>query len=272
MFDPKVLERRQSQAAIIAHRGFSLRAPENTLEAIELAIAAGADAIEIDVGFSADRALMVIHDDTLDRTTSGRGPVRAHGLEELRRLDAGSWFSPVFAGARIPLLGEVLDLVRGRLPLNVEIKGESVEIEPREGGEDGIEARVLQQVERRGMLGQVVFSSFHPLALWRLRRLSPEAATASLLHAPYHRTRSPQEIVGEVGAGALHVADHEVSPAMAAACRAAGIPLRVYTVNHPARYRELSAWGVEAVFSDDPGGLGAPGSAAAGHPPGYDGV
>lgn len=241
--------------AIIAHRGASARAPENTLAAIELAAAAGADMVEIDVGFSADRALVVIHDATLERTTSGAGEVRGLPLAGLRSLDAGGWFSPLFAGETIPLLEEVLDLLRGRLPLNIEIKGDSVDETYREGAPGDIEDAALEAVRRRGMFDQVVFSSFHPLALWRLRRREKAAVTASLFHAPYHRNKSPLEIVEEVGSTALHVADDEIEPALVAACRASGIPLRVYTVNDPRRYRELAGLGIDAVFSDDPGGL-----------------
>lgn len=243
---------RDGRPAVIAHRGDSVRAPENTLAAIALAIEAGADMVEIDVGFSADGQLVVIHDDTLDRTTSGHGPVRALPSAALRELDAGSWFSPAFAGERLPLLAEVLDLVRGRLPINIEIKGESVAAEPREGAKGGIEALALEAVLSRGMLGEALFSSFHPLALWRLRRLAPRARLASLLHPPYHAGRSPAAIVGEVGAQDLHVADEQATPALAAACRAAGIPLRVYTVNDPARFRQLAGWGIDGVFTDDP--------------------
>ena len=243
--------------AVIAHRGDSIRAPENTLAAVALAIEAGADMVEIDVCFSADRQLVVIHDHTLERTTSGRGPVPALPYAALRLLDAGSWFSPAFAGERLPLLGEVLDLVRGRLPINIEIKGEAVEAgqagePPADGAADGIEALCLDAVLARGMLGEVLFSSFHPLALWRLRRLSLAARLASLLHPPHHAGRSPAEIVGEVGAQDLHVADEQATPALAAACRAAGIPLRVYTVNDGARFRQLAGWGIDGVFTDDP--------------------
>jgi glycerophosphoryl diester phosphodiesterase len=241
--------------AIIAHRGDSSRAPENTLAAIELAISAGADMVEIDVGFSADGALMVIHDASLERTTSGTGEVRALPLAGLRELDAGGWFAPRFAGEKIPLLGEALDLVRGRLPLNVEIKGDSVVERTREGSPGDIEDAVLAAVRERGMFDQVLFSSFHPLALWRLRRRDPRAFTASLLHAHWHRGRSPREIVEEVGSSALHVADRELEPQLILGCREAGIPLRVYTVNDPGRYLELAAQGIDAVFSDDPGGL-----------------
>jgi glycerophosphoryl diester phosphodiesterase len=98
---------------VIAHRGFSGVAPENTLVAIRRGIEIGADMAEIDVTLSKDGYVVVIHDETLDRTTNGTGPVSDATLEELQRLDAGSWFAPEFAGEKIPTLGEVLDLVRG---------------------------------------------------------------------------------------------------------------------------------------------------------------
>ena len=254
------LRRQGEPPAIIAHRGFSAAAPENTLAAIELAIATGAVMVEVDVGFSADEGLVLIHDDHLDRTTSGYGPVRAQPLEKLRALDAGSWFAPRFAGEKIPLLEEALELVRGRIAINLEIKGESVDDRRREqtAGEidpNGIEARVLREVRQRGLLDQVLFSSFHPLALWRLRRLEPAAQIASLLHAPYHGGRRPEDILAEVGSTALHVHDSEAQPELIEACAAAAIPLRVYTVNSPARFLALAPQAIDAVFTDDPAAL-----------------
>ncbi|MEE8523355.1 MAG: glycerophosphodiester phosphodiesterase family protein, partial [Thermoanaerobaculia bacterium] len=145
---------------VIAHRGFSGVAPENTLVAIRKAIDVGADMAEIDVLLSRDRHVVVIHDDTLDRTTDGKGPVEDLSLEELRRLDAGSWFSAEFAGERMPTLAEVLDLVRGRILLNVEIKSEAVTREI----EGGIVDRVLRLIAEREMGDQVILSSFEPEA------------------------------------------------------------------------------------------------------------
>src|SRR3990172_9877913 len=93
---------------VIAHRGASGSCPENTLAAFRRAAALGADMIELDVQLTRDGEVVVIHDWTLDRTTSGTGPVRACSLAELRRLDAGAWFDAAFAGERVPTLGEVL--------------------------------------------------------------------------------------------------------------------------------------------------------------------
>jgi len=252
------LRRPGERAAIIAHRGASAEAPENTLAAIALAIATGAPMVEVDTCLTADGAMVLIHDDTLERTTSGRGEVRRFHLESLRQLDAGSWFAPRFAGEKIPLLEEALDLVYGKMAINIEIKSSAIEAAPREGSTVGIEARLLEAVKARGMLEQVLFSSFHPLALWRLRRFEPAVRTASLRYLPHHGQREPREILAEVGSSALHVADHEASPELIDLCRRQGIPLRVYTVNDIRRYLELESQGVDAVFTDDPGGLLAP--------------
>ncbi|HEV8663384.1 MAG TPA: glycerophosphodiester phosphodiesterase family protein, partial [Candidatus Methylomirabilis sp.] len=113
------------QVLNIAHRGASADAPENTLPAFEAALAAGADALELDVHLAADGAIVVIHDITLARTTSGRGFVGRHTLADLKRLDAGSWFGARFAGTAIPTLEEVVTLARGRARLFVELKAGS---------------------------------------------------------------------------------------------------------------------------------------------------
>src|SRR5690625_6609337 len=107
---------------IIAHRGASGNAPENTLAAFQLAVEEGADGIELDVHLSKDGELVVIHDDTLDRTTNGTGRVQDKDLDELKTYDAGSWFDSKFASERIPLLQEVIDILPDDVFLNVEIK------------------------------------------------------------------------------------------------------------------------------------------------------
>ncbi len=109
---------------IIGHRGFSARAPENTLASVEAALRAGADAVEWDVHVAADGTPVVIHDATLGRTTNGVGPVRRRTLAQLQGLDAGSWFDPSFAGERIPSLAQALDRVKGRVGrVYTEVKG-----------------------------------------------------------------------------------------------------------------------------------------------------
>ena len=107
---------------VIAHRGFSGVAPENTLAAFRRAIEIGADMIEVDVALTGDGHVVCLHDETLDRTTDGQGLLAAATFEEVRRLDAGSWFAPELAGEKVPTLAEVLDLARGRILVNVEIK------------------------------------------------------------------------------------------------------------------------------------------------------
>ena len=106
----------------VAHRGASREAPENTVAAFRLALDAGAPAVEGDVQRTRDGRLVVIHDQTVERTTDGRGAVGSFLFEDLRRLDAGRWFAPEFAGERVPSLDEVLDLMRDRAPVLLEIK------------------------------------------------------------------------------------------------------------------------------------------------------
>src|SRR3954468_17316604 len=102
---------------VSAHRGFSKKAPENTLPALELAWQAGADFAEIDVRLTSDRKLVLMHDENLDRTTDGTGPIAAITLADIKQLDAGTWFGEDFAGTEVPTLDEVLDWSRDRLSL-----------------------------------------------------------------------------------------------------------------------------------------------------------
>ncbi|MEE3004529.1 MAG: glycerophosphodiester phosphodiesterase family protein, partial [Chloroflexota bacterium] len=107
----------------IAHRGASAYTPENTFAAFDKALALGVDNVEFDVHFSADGHIVVIHDDTLDRTTNGSGPVTAQTLDRLRSLDAGEWFSAEFKGQSIPTLAHLLERYKGWLHFHIEIKG-----------------------------------------------------------------------------------------------------------------------------------------------------
>jgi glycerophosphoryl diester phosphodiesterase len=234
-----------ARARVIAHRGLSAAAPENTIAAVRAAIGIGADMAEVDVTLSADRHLVVIHDETLDRTTDGRGEVAAFTLAELQRLDAGSWFAPRFAGERVPTLDEVLAEVEGRVLLNVEIKSEAVE--------RGIVDKVAAAIRARRMAGEVIVSSFAPAALEQMRAAAPEIRTAVLYNPDVHAGQDPVEIVRGLGASAFTIKRTRLDPRMLQRCREAGIPVAIYTVNSPRRFRKLSLKGVHAVFTDDPG-------------------
>lgn len=233
---------------VIAHRGFSGRAPENTLAAVRRAIEVGADMVEVDVLLSRDGRVVVLHDDTLDRTTDGRGPAAALDLEAIRALDAGSWFSKEFAGEIVPTLEEVLDLVRGRILLNVEIKGEAVTPEV----EGGIVEKVVRQVAERGMGDQVIVSSFEPEALRQVRELGAGVRTASLYNRDLHRGMAPLAVMDAVGASGFNLSARELTPEILAECHRHGRPVAVYTVNKTADLRRAIAAGVDAIFTDHP--------------------
>ena len=134
----------------IAHRGASSYAPENTYAAYDKALDMGIGHIELDVHFTRDGHLVVIHDDAVDRTTDGEGPVLEHTLAELRSLDAGSWFGPEFAGERVRSLGEVFEHYKGRLYFHVEIKGRSV----------GLSRRTIDMSRGYGLTDSVTITSF----------------------------------------------------------------------------------------------------------------
>lgn len=156
---------------VIAHRGASSYAPENTLAAFDLALQMGIRAIELDVHASRDGHLVVIHDDAVDRTTNGSGLVAHYTLEELRRLDAGSWFAPVFAGERIPTLLEVLQRYRHRCHLHVEIKGQSPHL-----GE-----QTMAAIQTGDMLSHVTLTSFRLAPLQDIRAGAPQVPTGWLV-------------------------------------------------------------------------------------------
>lgn len=159
----------------IGHRGASGEAPENTLPAFELALRQGADGVEFDVHLSADGIPVVIHDARLERTTSGSGRVSEHRAGALRRLDAGSWFNrrfpsrarQRFAGARIPLLSEILSWVRTRkCQAFLELKDAT----------PGTEAKVLEEIAKAGVQSSITVISFDVTTLRRTRQLDPRVA------------------------------------------------------------------------------------------------
>jgi glycerophosphoryl diester phosphodiesterase len=229
---------------VIAHRGFSSRAPENTLAAIREAIALGADMVEIDVTLSSDGKIVVIHDETLDRTTNGTGPVSLHNLEDLKKLDAGSWFAPRFAGEPIPTLEDVLTTVNGKILLNIEIKSEAVE--------RGIAAKVIAMVRLSEMRDQVVISSFSPAALEQVHTEAPDFVTAVLYNSKVHDGLDAVEIVRDLGASVFNIKRQRLTPTILERCLMHGIPVGIYTVNKKRHMRRMIGKGVGAIFTDHP--------------------
>jgi glycerophosphoryl diester phosphodiesterase len=238
----------------IAHRGGARLQPENTAAAFDHAVAIGVDAIELDVRLSRDAEPVVIHDATLDRTTDRRGPVSARSVAELARVDAGFQFGAEAGypargqGLGILTLGEVLDRYR-RLPLVIEIKGESRELAERT-------VAVIRAVDASD---RVVIGGFNPVTMAAARRAGPELVTSAA--TPEVRWALYRSYVGlsprPTGYRLFQVPETRglrrvVSPRFVRAAARAGVPVQVWTVNEADAMRRLIAWGVRAIISDRP--------------------
>ncbi len=236
-----------SRPLIIAHRGFRARYPENTLAAFQAAVDIGADMIELDVTLTQDRQLVVIHDDTLDRTTTGKGPVREILLKDARQLDAGSWFDPRFAQTRIPTLEEVLDAVGRRILINIEIKPEAFEPD---APWDAAERQVLSLVQAKHMVDTVLVSSFEWRILGRLAVAPDAPALALLSEEPADATSL--KACRNMGAFSWHPNFHKIDAAQVQQLHEADIRVFPWTVNSVQKINQLLDMGVDGIITDDP--------------------
>lgn len=235
-----------SRPFVIAHRGASADAPENTIAAFELALQQGADGLALDVHLSSDEQPVVIHDFTLERTTDGAGPVSERSVRELKRLDAGGWLDRRFRGQRVQTLQEVLERFRDRARFWIELKGGSA-LYP------GIEERVVSMVEIYDVVDRVLVQSFDHAAIIRLRALNREIPVGALVaQAPLEPALLRPETVSAICPGA-----HVLTEALLAEIRRAGLDCFVWTVNEPAQMDRLVGWGVSGIITDRPGLLRA---------------
>ncbi len=222
--------------AIIGHRGANAYAPENTLSSFRLAIEQGAHGIELDTHLTSDGEVVVLHDEHLDRTTNGKGRVYEHTLAELRQLDAG--------GEPIPTLIEVLDLLDGRLVLNIELKGFSRQALRL----PGTVCRILENYPNQ----QILFSSFNPRLLVRTRACLPEAALGLLLTPEAIGWMSNFIAAPLIKPWSLHPHAAMVSPAYIKRAHRANRKVIAYTVNQPDQMRHLFKIGIDGIITDDP--------------------
>lgn len=231
------------QSKVFAHRGASQYAPENTLEAFRLAMEQGAEGIELDVHLSADGELVVIHDETLERTTNGKGLVKDHTLAQLQALRADNHMEG-FEAAHIPTLRQVLELVRpGDMQVNIELKTGILWYE-------GIEEKTLELVKELGMQDRVVYSSFNHYSIEEVRRLDPTAETAYLFSDVIFEV---EKYAARRGVKGLHPALWHVKMAdFLTDYLQSGLVVRVWTVNRPEDMRLLMERGVDAVITNDP--------------------
>jgi glycerophosphoryl diester phosphodiesterase len=243
--EPGAVLRGKSPITVTAHRGFSGEYPENTLAAFRAAIAAGADMIELDVHLTRDNELVVIHDDTLERTTDGKGNVADKTLAELKRLDAGFKFNPRFAGERIPTLAEVLEVARGRIRVNIELKkGKNFPYTM-----EDLADRTLAAVEKEKMTDQVLFSSFDPAAIDRIREIAPRLPIAVITQKPW---ATPEEAGGGKRYPTINSSFKNLTEKNVRLARAAGLQVHAWTVNAPADMEKVISLGVDGIITNHP--------------------
>jgi glycerophosphoryl diester phosphodiesterase len=222
-----------------AHRGASVSHPENTVAAFRAALDAGVDSVEFDVRLSRDGKPVVIHDETVERTTSGEGEVGKLTLVELRDLDAGSWKAPRFAGERIPTLDETLDLLASAPRINIELKDEN----PRLVG------ITVEAIESRRLHHRIMVSSFHLQHLVAVKNRLPGVWTHLFLEHPLSHQFWSREgrFVNSFGVTRKHVTD-----ALVTSFRGHGRAVWAWTVDDPREALGLAAVGVQAINTNDP--------------------
>jgi glycerophosphoryl diester phosphodiesterase len=233
---------------VMGHRGAAASAPENTLISLRTASEQGARWVEFDVMLSGDGVPVLIHDENLRRTTGHNALVANTPVAELRRLDAGSWFGPAFADARIPTLEEALALL---VELGVS---PNLEIKPSTGADEptAIAAmRVLAEHWPHDRMPALV-SSFSRLSLRAAQRESPQFPRGLLITRP---PRDWAEVAKELACSTVHIDGRRVTPQHVERIKGAGYGLAVYTVNDPIDARHLLAAGVDCIITDAPGAM-----------------
>ncbi|MCX7597868.1 MAG: glycerophosphodiester phosphodiesterase family protein [Armatimonadetes bacterium] len=223
---------------LMAHRGNSGLAPENTLAAFAKAVESGADWTELDVRLSADGEVVVMHDATVDRTTNGTGAVAELTLAELKKLDAGSWFGPDFSGERVPTLAEVIELVGRRIRLNVEIKSAN---NPLTVG------KVIEALSAAGLLEQSMVCSFALEALLEARQLWPGGRIALI-----SGRGQDLEIALRHGLPWFNVEYHAVDEALVRQAHEAGVKVSIWTMDEPQLWDYYAALGVDIICTSVP--------------------
>lgn len=226
-----------------AHRGASGYCPENTMAAFAKALKLGATGIETDVQMTKDGKLVLIHDETLTRTAGLQQFVKDTPYAAIAELDAGSWFHASFASERVPLLEQLLDLVKdGDTVINLELKNGIVLYE-------GLEKKVIEMVRAYDRADRVIISSFNHYSLALCKQLAPEIRTGVLYMEGLYR---PWEYAKTLQASALHANKYAVLPEWVAEAAENGIAYHPFTVNDPAEMARLLDAGVAGIITDYP--------------------
>lgn len=231
-----------------AHRGASGYYPENTMQAFMKAVEMGCDGIETDVQMTKDGVLVLIHDERLDRTTSGSGLVKDYSYAELCRLDAGLWYGAPFAGAKIPTAEELLFLARHtEISLDFEIKNGVIQYE-------GIEEKLIELIYSYGWQERVILSSFNHYSMVHCKEIAPELKTGLLYMEGLYR---PSFYARTARADALHPYFYAVNEEITGEAHSEGLLINTFTVNDPVIMRRFVRMGVDGIITNYPDRLRA---------------
>jgi glycerophosphoryl diester phosphodiesterase len=243
---------------IVAHRGASGSAPENTMAAFKTAVAEGARALEIDVRLSADNEIVIIHDSRLNRTTDGHGLVSRHTLAELKQLSAGKWYAKQFAAERIPTLRELFEFTGNRIGVNIEIKQRYAGSRRLRGkkaahAQTDIVARCIAMARQYRALESIAISSFDHRHVRRAAEISPRVAAGVLVHIVRHFRLRPSTLATRSSADFLFCSRSGMNKILVNNLHAAGVRVGVYTVNTGRAYDRAVRLGADVIFSNHPG-------------------
>lgn len=227
-----------NKTLIAAHRGYSADAPENTIPAFEEAVSTMSDYVELDVQETKDGRVVVLHDSNLKRVAGIDKNIWNLNYREIADIDVGSWFSEEFAGVTIPTLEEVMEMAKGRLKLNIEIK--------LTGHEKNIEQSVVEIIEEYGMENDCVITSFQAKALKKVKKANPDIQTGYILHVAYG------DFSGLNYADALSVNYSFATELLIDEAHNAGKKVFVWTVNTPEAINEMINNGADMIITDDP--------------------
>lgn len=253
---------------IIAHRGNKSVAPENTLPAFVAAVAAGAQSIEMDIVRSREGVAVIVHDDTLDATTSGSGLVADYFVEEIQAFDAGSWFDPAFSGTKVPTFAQFAQYMAGHPEVEIllEFKGDWTVEQTRE---------VVQTIDEFGVRDQTILQSFNQLSVEAQAEVAPDMRRGLLFISKESRARlSPHgeaadghslqdldSLIAQCVAAGIYtinpfVEDVFHAPDIVERIQAAGIKTQVWTANTPDQWERLTELAVDSIITDRPDTLG----------------
>ncbi|MDT8716170.1 glycerophosphodiester phosphodiesterase [Clostridium sp. 19966] len=226
-----------------AHRGASGYCPENTMSAFIKAIELGCDAIETDVQMTSDGELVLIHDETVNRTTNGTGYVKDYDFSSLSKLDAGSWFNSAFHSERIPTAEELIILAKkNNILINFEIKNNDVKY-------PGIEEKLINLIKKHAMEHNVILSGFDHYSMVYCKKICKNIRTALLYSDTLYK---PSEYCRYVCADAIHPYFKHIDKKIISEAHKKNILVNVYTVNEISDIERLISWGVDGIITNYP--------------------